>query len=309
MIRRFVRKLRGNELERILRRAAARGARRCPLSCLVYWNRGLGDIPLGLYALFQRVREVLPGAEVAVLTRADLAEAFELLGIDRVIVDRTLVRDEEDGFRRACERTGTGPRTFDVVLEWPDPTEWVAWQLGTVVPRLTLKAAHDALWRNFGLDEQRIYVAAHVNTETAQFYGYVKDWPAERWRELFAALGADASCLLVGHAREPRFDAATIVDLRGETTLTEMLSILGHRCRVLVAPDGGVLTMAYYLDRAFPLTIVSLWSDPRQGILKQAVASPNPLLRHVPLIGEGEDVRRIPVADVLRHVRAGLVDR
>ena len=54
-----------------------------------------------------------------------------------------------------------------------------------------------------------------MSTETAQFYGYVKDWPAERWRELFAALGADASCLLVGHAREPRFDAANIVDLRG----------------------------------------------------------------------------------------------
>jgi hypothetical protein len=88
-----------------------------------------------------------------------------------------------------------------------------------------------------------------------------------------------------------------------------MLSIFRNRCRVLVAPDGGVLTMAYYLDAAFPLTVVSLWSDPRQGILKQAVASPNPQLVHVPLVGEGEDVRRIPVAEVLRHVRAGLARR
>jgi hypothetical protein len=55
MIRRILRKLRGNEFERILARASARGARRC----LVYWNRGLGDIPLGLYALFERVREAL----------------------------------------------------------------------------------------------------------------------------------------------------------------------------------------------------------------------------------------------------------
>lgn len=307
MIRRLLRKVRGNEFERILARASARGGRRC----LVYWNRGLGDIPLGLYALFRRVREALPGAEIAVLTRADLGAAFELLGVERVIIDPALVRDEHEGFRRACERAGVSPRDFDVVLEWPDPTEWVAWQLGTVVPRLALKPEHGALWRNFPLDDGRTYVAAHVSTETAQYYGYVKDWPVESWRELFAALEAEAGvgCILLGHARSPRFDQAGIVDLRGETTLLEMLSVLRNRCRVLVAPDGGVLTMAYYLDAAFPLTVVSLWSDPRQGILKQAVASPNPQLVHVPLVGEGEDVRRIPVAEVLRHVRAGLARR
>jgi ADP-heptose:LPS heptosyltransferase len=307
MIRRLIRKLRGNELERILRRAAARGARRC----LVYWNRGLGDIPLGLYALFARLREALPRAEIAVLTRTDLAEAFELLGVERVIADRALVRDEHDGFRRACERTRTRAGEFDVVLEWPDPTEWVAWQLGRVVPRLAWKPEHDALWRRFGLDERRSYVAAHVSTETGQFYGYVKDWPIEHWRELFRALGTDAGvgCLLVGHAREQRFEEAGVIDLRGETSLAELLSILKNRCRVLVAPDGGVLPMAYYLDTAFALTVVSLWADPRQGVLKQAVASPNPLLRHVPLVGAGEDVRRIPVEEVLRHVRAGLADR
>ena len=228
-----------------------------------------------------------------------------------MIVDPALVRDEHDGFRRGCERAGARPRDFDVLLEWPDPTEWVAWQLGTVVPRLALKPEHGALWRKFPLDDGRTYVAAHVSTETAQYYGYVKDWPVESWRELFAALGAEAGtgCILLGHGQSPRFDQAGIVDLRGETTLPEMLSVLRNRCRVLVAPDGGVLNLVYYLDAAFPLTVVSLWSDPRQGILKQAVASPNPNLVHVPLVGEGEDVRRIPVAKVLRHVREGLARR
>jgi len=311
MMRRLLRKLRGNELERILARAAARSPASGAPRCLVYWNRGLGDIPLGLYALFARVREVLPGAEIAVLTRADLEAAFELLGVERVIVDRALVRDEPEGFRRACERAGVRPRAFDVVLEWPDPTEWVAWQLGTVVPRLALKPEDGALWRKFPLDERKAYVAAHVSTETAQYYGYVKDWPVASWRELFAALGKEAGvgCILLGHGGADRFEQAGIVDLRGQTTLPELLSVVQNRCRVLVAPDGGVLTMAYYLDAAFPLTVVSLWSDPRQGILKQAVASPNPQLVHVPLIGEGEDVRRIPVAEVLRHVREGLARR
>jgi hypothetical protein len=85
-----------------------------------------------------------------------------------------------------------------------------------------------------------------------------------------------------------------------------MLSAIRNRCSVLVAPDSGVLTMAYYLDVDDPITIVSLWADPRQGILKQGVASPNPRLRHVPLRGEGEDVSKIPVDDVYREVVAGL---
>src|SRR5262245_57729900 len=82
MIRSLVRKLRGDELDRILEGAARGGARRF----LVFWNRGLGDIALGLYALFARIRQAVPTAEIAVLTRQDLAEAFTLLDVQRVIV-------------------------------------------------------------------------------------------------------------------------------------------------------------------------------------------------------------------------------
>ena len=186
-----------------------------------------------------------------------------------MIVDPALVRNERDGFRRACERAGVRPRDFDVVLEWPDPTEWVAWQLGTVVPRLAWKPEYDELWRKFPLDDGRTYVAAHVSTETAQYYGYVKDWPVESWRELFAALGAEAGvgCILLGHARSPRFDQAGIVDLRGETTLLEMLSVLRNRCRVLVAPDGGVLTTGLLPRRGVP-------ADRRVALVGSAAGDP-----------------------------------
>ena len=67
---------------------------------------------------------------------------------------------------------------------------------------------------------------------------------------------------------------------------------------MLVAPDSGILTAVYYLDQVQPLDVVSLWSDPRQSILKQGCTSPNPALRHHPLQGRGEDVRNLDVATV-----------
>jgi len=297
----IVRRFRGNELDRILERAARARARRF----LVFWNRGLGDIALGLYALFARIRTAVPDAEISVLTRSDLADAFALFDVQRVVVDPALERGERDGYANARARLGLRAADFDVVLERPDPTRWLAAQLGSVVPRLAWRPEHDALCRTFALADGGAYVGVHVSAETARFYGYVKDWPAESWRAFFDGMAGER-CVLFGYAPEPPFGAAGLVDLRGRTTLLEMLAIVKNRCRVLVAPDSGVLTMAYYLDCAFPLTVVSLWSDPRQGVLKQGVASPNPLLRHVPLVGADEDVRRIPVADVLARVHEAL---
>jgi ADP-heptose:LPS heptosyltransferase len=222
-----------------------------------------------------------------------------------VIVDQRLERGERDGYANALARLGVRAADFDVVLERPDPTGWLAAQLGTVVPRLRWQPEHDALAARFPLGEGRGCVGAHVSAETARFYGYVKDWPAESWQAFLAGLAGERS-VLFGHLPEPPIAGPGVVDLRGRTTLLELLAIVKNRCRVLVAPDSGVLTMAYYLDCAFPLTVVSLWSDPRQGVLKQGVASPNPLLRHVPLIGAGEDVRRIAVEEVLGRVREAL---
>ena len=204
MIRSLVRRLRGNELDRILERAVRSGARRF----LVFWNRGLGDIALGLYALFARIREAIPAAEIAVLTRQDLAEAFALFDVQRVIVDPRLERGERDAYANAITRAGVKASDFDVVLDRPDPTVWLSSQHGTVVPRLAWKPERDALAdRIFRSATGGSYIGAHVSAETARFYGYVKDWPAESWRALFAGLAGER-CVLFGHAPEPRFDRA-----------------------------------------------------------------------------------------------------
>lgn len=112
--------------------------------------------------------------------------------------------------------------------------------------------------------------------------------------------------LLFGHAATTRFTQANVVDLRGRTGFLDLMAVLRTRCRILVAPDSGVLTAAYYLEGSVPLDIVSLWSDPRQGVLKQGCPSPNPRLRHVSLIGAGEDVRNLTVDTVANAVAAAL---
>jgi hypothetical protein len=62
-----------------------------------------------------------------------------------------------------------------------------------------------------------------------------------------------------------------------------------------------VLGLTYFLNTSFPIKIVSLWADPHHGILKQNVASPNPLLKHTPVISpDRKNAALIAVEDVKR---------
>jgi Glycosyltransferase family 9 (heptosyltransferase) len=301
---RILNRLLGNEFERLLKRAAKRNATRF----LIYWNRGLGDIALGLYAVFDRIGTSVPNAHITVVTRAELEQPFALFDVDRIVVAPGLARGSQETPIEVLERLGIDRGDFDAILERVDPTKWVAGQIGTVTPRLKWKAEYDNLWQKFDLLRgHEICIAAHVNSETGRYYGYVKDWPSDRWRALFTRLETPGMrVVLFGHDRDQRVDSPAVIDLRGQTTFLEMLSIIKNRCAILIAPDSGVLSMAYYLDCAFAITVISLWADPRQGILKQRVASPNPMLRHYPLCGADNKVSRIEVSEVIGIVEAAL---
>ena len=108
--------------------------------------------------------------------------------------------------------------------------------------------------------------------------------------------------VLFGFAPEPEFDLKSVIDLRGKTQLLSLLSIVKNKLDYLVVPDSGLLSLTYYVDAAFPLKMVSLWSDPRQGVLKQNVDSPNPDLLHIPLIGQDESVANISVEHVMQSL-------
>ena len=282
-------------------RALARGARAKASRIVYYWNRGLGDIALGLTPMFARAAERLPGAVIEVVTRAELAEPFRLTDARAIHVVPGLERGEPIGAASACARLGADPRVGALSIDAPDPTRWLAVARRPAPPRFRWSSAYDALAaRHVAADDGRPWIAVHASTETAQHYRYVKDWPDEAWRALFADVARrhDVRFVLLGHARSGALDAPNAIDLRGRTGFLEMLALVRTRCTALVAPDGGVLNAAYFLDASFPLTVVSLWSDPGQGLLKRRSPSPNPLLVHVPLVGAGNDVRSIAPSDV-----------
>ncbi len=256
-----------NPLDRKLKKAALRGHKKI----LIPWNRGLGDIPLGLYAILERIRAFIPDAKITFMTRPDLADGFSLLENVEIVVCA-------EWKRKVPYTLPADLSSYDYVLENPDPTYWVKWQLGKLVPKLKWNSKWDNLYKKFNLPERCLGV--HVNSETS--YGYEKNWPVHKFDELFDALSSPI--LLFGLHKTHIFNQPNVIDLRGEMTLPELLSIIKNRCGGLLTPDSGILSLIYYLDVPFPLRIISLWADPHQGILKQNVPSPNPLLQHIPLI-------------------------
>jgi ADP-heptose:LPS heptosyltransferase len=294
MFKRLWRRLAPNPLDQILRRAVKKKSR----TFLITWNRGLGDIPLGLYALVYRIRAFVPDAEITFLTRPDLEEAFSLLRDVKVLVGTEWKRGNTFDLQKTLAELDLDRFHFDVILEDPDPTYWLKWQLGALVPKLQWKAEWDDLRKRFELTESA-YIGMHVHTETS--YGYQKNWPMHHWETLFKKMRENTQnkIILFGFQQNPVFDFPGIVDLRGKTNLFEMLSIIKNHCRFLVVPDSGVLSITYYLSIDFPIKVISLWADPRQGVLKQNVPSPNTLLVHFPLIGAHGDISQISVEKVM----------
>ncbi len=273
------------------------------------WNRGLGDIALGLVPLFARIRARFPGSRIVLVTRPDLADMAALAAVDDVVVVAGLARDQPLDPLRVARAQGIAFQGAPAVFADPDPTRWLDGKRTTFPPRLAWSPSLDALAARFEIaDRGGIIIGAHVNSETAQYYGYIKDWPDASWRELIARFPAERGVhwILFGNAPSSSFDCANVTDLRGRTTLLELLAVVRVRCRILLAPDSGILTAVYYLDGEQPLDVISLWSDPRQGILKQGCVSPNPALHHQALVGDRDDVRSLRVAEVEDALAAGI---
>ena len=289
-------RLAGDPYERTL----ARALRQPPKRLLFFWNRGLGDIALGLVPMFQRARECLPEARIEVVTRRDLDEAFRLTDADAIHVAPRLARDDTITLEFACEQLPKDPRVGALVFDKPDPNRWLAIARGRFLPRLHWDAAWDATAPTVAPAGVRC-VAVHVATETSRHYGFTKDWPAERFRALFAAAAdrRDVRFVLLGHAASDVYAAPNVLDLRGRTTLIEALALVRTRCVALLAPDSGILNAVYWLDAQFAIRVVSLWADPRLGLMRAQAPSPNRALVHIPLIGARRDVSNVPVERVI----------
>ncbi len=286
-----------NPFDRMLKKARSAQAKRV----LLCWNRGLGDIPLGVYGLVHRVREFLPDAEVCVVTRQELEDGFRLLAGITLFIDPTWKRWVTVDVDETLQRLGIPRESFDLIVEKPDPTKWLRHQIGKITPMLCWDPAWDVQAERFSIPKSFRTIAVHVHTETG--YALWRNWPNAHWQDLFSLLEKEeVQVLLFGLSKEHKFAQKNIIDLRGETTLYEMLSLIKNRCTHLVALDGGVLAMCYYLDSSFPLNVVTLWANREHGILRQKVTSPNPLLHHIPLVAPQNDLNALEVVQVFEAV-------
>lgn len=264
---------------------------------LLCWNRGLGDLPLGLYGICVYIRKVIPDATIYFLTRNDLAKAFTLLPQVQVLIDKTWKRGSSIDIDQSLQQLGFNRENFDIIIEKPDPTKWLAREIGKMVPKLSWKPEWDILSHIFSLPSDCIGV--HVNTETSSYYGYEKNWPISYWKDLFTSIRQKGKrIILFGLQSNEQFMDSGCIDLCGKTTIFEALSIIKNHCSILIAPDSGLLSLMYYLDSDFPLKVISLWADPRQGILRQRVASPNRYLQHIPLIARKQNLENILVSHI-----------
>ena len=118
--------------DRLLKNAAKRKSKHF----LICWNRGLGDIPLGLYALIYRIREFIPDVKITFLTRSDLLLGFSLLNQIEVLVDPSWKRGKPFNLKSSLACLQKSEESFDVIIEHPDPTRWLKWQLGRITPKL-----------------------------------------------------------------------------------------------------------------------------------------------------------------------------
>jgi len=297
MFRSLIRTITPNPLDALLKKAQKNDTKRV----LICWNRGLGDIALGLYAIILRIKTFLPKSTITFLIRKDLADGFTMLkGVDVLIAKN---------WRRACSYDIEGAlqenqftrKDFDLVIEKPDPTYWVKWQLGKIVPKLSWDKNHDKKHEKFKLDA-KILVGIQVAVETK--YGLWRNWPLENYQKLFETFQDNpyVKFLLFGQQSDLSFPYSNLIDLRGKTTLFELLSIIKNRCDMVILPDSGILTLTYFLNEQFDLDVISFWGDPRHGILKQNVISPNKRLHHYPLIGKNKDLSTVKPDQVIELV-------
>lgn len=295
MFNKLIRKIAPNPLDRMLVKARKRGAKKV----LLGWNRGLGDIALGLYAIVLRIRQYLDKPEITFVIRENLKEGFSMLAGVKVIVAPHWQRGKPYDIEKTLNELKIDHNAYDLIIDYPNPTYWVSWQRGKVIPKLRWKSAYDDLAEEFALEGGIQYVGVQIDAETN--YGRWRNWPNQRWKELFRHFipQEDIRFLLFGYEKKENFPFPNVIDLRGKTTLFSLLALIKKKCSHLILPDSGILSMVYYLDLPFPITVISLWADPNHGILKQNVSSPNPLLVHRPVIADNKNLSEVSPKEII----------
>ena len=292
-----------NTLDSLIARARRQGKHRF----LIVWNYGLGDTALWAEPLCVRIRRRLPQAELTFLTRDDNADTFKLVRDVNVIADPLLKRKQEIDLEANLNRLGHSRDEFDYIIDQRYSTRWLYWAYKKHTPRLVWYDAWDGFSDKFNL-KHHAYIGIHIDSETGQFYSWNKNWSEQNWLSLIEVITTiyKKEIVLFGVRKDNHYIIPGVVDLRGKTSILDVLSIIKNRCEFLFAPDSGILSLAYYLDIPFELKIISLWCsfrfekwyDHGMGILMLG-PSPNPHLSHAFFMKK--DINHIHVDEVIER--------
>ena len=267
---------------------------------LIVWNRGLGDIPLGLYAIIKIIKQTNPTSQITFITRKNLKEGFDLLKEDiKVIIENNWKRHQKSNIKKALYNNNLSFSNFDIILRKPNPTYWSKWQLKKLTPKLYLPKN---LENPIQLASTYTYIGVQPLVESQ--HSYWRDWPLQYWSRLFKKLEkyTNIKIILFGYNKNILFFNKNIIDLRGKTSLGSLFETI-KKCKILILPDSGILSILYYITNPIPINVVSLWADSNQGILKQGVKSPNKLLNHFPIISKKTtDITDIKPEDILQKI-------
>jgi len=260
---------------------------------LFFWNRGLGDIPLELFALKKKLLEKCPRATLEVVTREDLKEGFLLLGQLKIYTTPLLVRNTPVPLAEVYRQLSIHPTDYDLILTSPDPTYWLKEQKGHLIPKLQWSSAFEKLIPLTA--PTNLFAFLHLDSETV--YGFEKNLPESTWNRLLAYLNNKGyTTVALGAKKDHRFTECAI-DLRGKTTLFEFISLMLNSKGIFIGPDSGLLNMLYFLDVEHPLYLISYWANTHVGLFKQNVASPNPHLTHHPILAPIGQLNQLQLED------------
>lgn len=122
------------------------------------------------------------------------------------------------------------------------------------------------LFKKDGLANTQRKIAVHLGASDT-----TKEWPAERFAELVAALQKKYSCAVIfvgGEATRqaassilPKVQAGPVLDLTGQTSLSQLISLFKH-CQLLISNDSGPVHVA----DAVGTPVVSIFTRNQPGI-------------------------------------------
>lgn len=266
-------------------------------SILLFWNRGLGDIPLELFALTKTIFEYVENARITIITRDDLYQGFTLLDPKiNILVSTQLKRKVFEDYDKIFDELSLDKAHFDHIFFKPDPDYWVKNQKKGLDIRLNWQ---DSFFKTLSIETHKPKAFLHIHSETV--YGFEKNLPKQTWHQIIADLKHKGyTTIALGFEKKEHFDVDC--DLRGDTDLYQILSMMQEDLSLFIGPDSGLLNMLYYLDVQKKMHLISFWANTRVGLLKQGTVSPNRHLKHELVIQSHQDLSKLEAFQITSKV-------